>query len=80
MFMCPQPARGGRQHLHAEQVGPRQQDVGAASQAHYLESLTSEPSLEDDVGRGPPLLRSLALASEASASAQKGGVWLARGR
>lgn len=38
----------------------------------YLGSLASEASLED-VGRGPPLLRSLALASEASAGARKEG-------
>lgn len=61
------------QHLHAEQVGPWRQEVRTAFQVHYLESLSSEPSFEDDVGGGPPLLRSLALASEASASAQKGG-------
>lgn len=38
----------------------------------YLGSLASEASLEDDVGRGSLLLRSPALASEASAGAQKG--------
>lgn len=51
-----------------------------ASQGRYLGSLASEASLEDAVGRGPPLLRSLALASEASAGAQKGGCWLGKGR
>lgn len=42
----------------------------------YLGSLASGASFEDDVGRGPPLLCSLALASEASASARKEGDWL----
>lgn len=48
-----------------------------ASQACYLVSLASEPSFED-VGRDPPLRRSLALASEASAGAQSR--WRAEGR
>lgn len=48
-------------------------------QMQYLESLASVASFEDDVGRGPPLLCSLALASDASAGARKGGGWLGEG-
>lgn len=56
----------------AEKVGPWAGRV-SAFQTCYLGSWASEASLEDDVGRGPPLLRSLALASEASTCAGKEG-------
>lgn len=77
--MCPQPAQGAEVGtLSLSKQVPGAGGCAAAFQVHYLGSLASEPSFEDDVGRGPPLLRSLALASEASASAQKWGEWLAQ--
>lgn len=68
----PRPRAPRTQHLGL----PRKQGHGGEACAFwmcYLGSWASEASLEDDVGRDPPLLRSLALASEASTGARKEG-------
>ena len=76
------PRAQGNQHLHLPSTGhPGGRRVCTClPDARYLGSWASGDSFEDDAGRGPPLLCSLALASEASAGARKGGGWLGRGR
>lgn len=72
VFTGPQPAHGAEIGAHMLSGSVLSAGGGApASRVSYLVSLASGPSFED-VGGGPPLLRSLALASEASAGAQSG--------